>query len=204
MPPVITTIVTFSIFYIILETVKRTTDIRSDFTRKAAHVGSAILVMIFYHFLSQKEFVISTSFFVITFCIFYATKFLKSIHLENQKTIGEILYPVSLVILGIFFYDNAFAMLSSVAVMGFADAASGLYNLKHKKDTFKGSVLFFFITIIILITSYLFFLGTLPILALTKLLIISLTITAAEHFTGFGTDNLSVPLLCAVLLGLLF
>jgi phytol kinase len=197
---ILITMLSFSFLYTVLEWTKRRINVSSNITRKVAHVGSAILVIFFYFFLSKNEFILTTSFFAIVFIVSYATKFLKSIHLENHKTVGEILYPISLIILGFFFYDNRFIMISSVAVMGFADAISGLYNIKYNKDTLRGSLIFFLVTLIVIFVSYLNFYNQLLIFTLIKIIFISIFVSIIEYHSHNGTDNLTVPISTALLL----
>lgn len=197
------TILSFACFYFVLEWAKRKTSISRDITRKTAHIGSAMLVMFFYFFLSKSEFILATSLFTVLFIISYLTNFLKSVHLEKRKTIGEILYPLSLIILASFFYEYAFVMISSIAVMGFADGISGLYNLRHGSNSLKGSFLFFLITAIAILASYVFFYNQLSALSLFKIILISISISIIEYYSYFGTDNLTVPVSTALFLSFL-
>jgi len=197
------TILSFACFYFAIEWTKRKTSISREITRKTAHIGSAILVMFFYFFLSKSEFILATSLFTALFIISYLTNFLKSVHLEKRKTIGEILYPFSLIILASFFYEDAFVMISSIAVMGFADGISGLYNLKHNKNSLKGSIIFFLITATAVLASYAIFYNQLIALALFKIILISMVVSVIEHYSYFGTDNLTVPVSTALLLNFL-
>jgi phytol kinase len=187
-------------FYSALEWTKRKTNISSDITRKTAHIVSAVLVIFFYFFLSRHEFILATSIFTVLFILSYLTNFLKSVHLEKRKTIGEILYPIALVILGLFFYEDKFVMIGSVAVMGFADGISGLYNLKHGKNSLKGSVVFFLVTAATILASYAIFYDQLIALALVKIILVSMAVSIIEHYSYFGTDNLTVPVSTALLL----
>lgn len=199
------TISTFSFFYLILELIKRKTNISINITRKIAHIGSAIFSIFFYFFLSKVEFVLITSIFSIIFFISYKAKFLKSIHINDYRTLGEIFYPVSLVILGILFFNNKFIMITSIAIMGFADAISGLYNVKFNKNTLKGSLIFFLITFTIISTTYLiYFNDPIGTIILLKFLLISIIISSVEHYSNYGLDNLSVPILSAIILNIIF
>jgi len=194
------TLLSFSLLYTVLELMKRKTEISSNLTRKIAHIFSAIFVIFFYFILSRNEFILATAFFSFIFAISYLTKFFKSIHLENQKTIGEILYPISLVILGIFYFDNKFIMLSSIAIMGFSDGLSGLYNIKYKKNTIQGSFLFLIITVFAILSFYSIFYDIPNTLMVIKIIIISIIISFIEYFSYYGTDNFTVPLSSALIL----
>jgi dolichol kinase len=145
----------------------------------------------------------ATSIFTVLFIVSYLTNFLKSVHLEKRKTIGEILYPISLIILGYFFHEDTFVMISSIAVMGFADGISGLYNLKHNRSSLKGSLIFFLITTAVILAGYVIFNKQLLILDLLKIIFISITVSIIEYYSYFGTDNLTVPVFTALLLSFL-
>lgn len=201
---VLITIITFATFYVFLEMYKRMTNVPTHITRKIAHVGSAILSIIFYFFLTKNAFISVTTIFTIVFLISFKIRSLTSVHLTEYKSIGEILYPLSLIILAIFFFHDQFIMITSIAIMGFSDAASGLYNYKYKKNTLLGSMIFFTITVTIIAQMHLIYFNYLSISILCMIILISSLISLTEYHAHHGTDNLFVPLCTAILLSLVF
>lgn len=200
---ILLTILIFSSFYILLELIKRKSTIKREYTRKIAHIVSAILAISLYFFLARTEFIIATTFFTIFFAVSYSKKFLNSIHLKNYKTFGEIFYPLALVALGIFYYDKPFIMISSIAIMGFADGISGIYNLKHKKKSLDGSLIFFLISIVLILINYAVFIDDISLPIIFRIILVSAIISIVEYISHFGTDNFTVPLSSAILLSIM-
>ncbi len=198
------TIVTFSLFYLILELVKRKMKISTHITRKIAHITSALLSIVFYLFLSKTTFILVTTIFTIVFCISYMTHFFTSVHITTHKTIGEIMYPLSLIILAILFFDTQFIMITAIAIMGFSDAITGLYNHKFKKNTLCGSILFFLLTLLIIMTMHLLYFDNMSTTILWQIGAVSLLTSVVEHYSNYGLDNLTVPLCAAGLLSIFF
>jgi len=194
----------FSIFYALLELLKRRSGIKREYTRKIAHIASAILIISLYFFINKMEFIIITSIFTIFFAISYSKKFLDSIHMQNYTTFGEIFYPFSLVLLGTFYFDKPFIIISAIAIMGFADGISGIYNLQYKKRSFSGSLIFFLISNIVLLLTYTILIKSPAPLATFKIVFVSIIISIIEYVSHIGTDNLTVPISSAILLSLMF
>ncbi|MDO9399337.1 MAG: hypothetical protein Q7T79_01450 [bacterium] len=203
MVKIIIIVIIFLLFFFGLEATKRKLKLNPAYTRKIAHFVSAFFTAFFYFFVNKNEFIISCLIFAIFFIISYRHKGLKSIHLTDYKTIGEISYPIALILLASFYFENTFIMISSLAIMGISDSIAGVYNIKYKKKTLLGALLFFILTLfILLISSFVFHILTISIIIYLLLICIILTIT--EYYSRHGIDNLTVPMIAAFLLSFLF
>jgi len=195
----------FSILYFSLEVIKRKLKLNKIITRKIAHFTSAFFIVLLSFKVSQAEFIITTSFFLIFFIFSYYKNIMTSIHIKSPRTYGEIYYPISLIILATFFYNNKLILLNSLLILGLSDTITGLYNFKISKlKSIMGSFLFFISSLLILIFMNYFLGEYLNLLIIFKIILISFTITIIEYYSTFGSDNLTVPISSALLIYLLF
>ncbi len=200
-------IILFLTLYLSLEWLKRYFHLNNVLTRKIAHSTSAILAVILSVFIPQNIFLTTTSLLFIFFILSYRHNWLTSIHLPQPKTYGEILFPITIILLTLFFYNNHFILWSALLTLGISDTLTGLYNFYKKQfSSYQGSLLFFISTFLILLCLIIF----LPIspqinsLLILKIASISFITTITERYSPLGFDNLTAPLLLAVLLQLIF
>jgi phytol kinase len=146
-------------------------------------------------------------------------KWFKSIHSVSRNTIGEYLFPISMIMLAVFF-KRPVLFAAGMLEMGLADGLAAVVGTRYgKKTTFKvfgnkksihGTAAFFAVSVAIiifcidhihpgLVFGSLFGLLTTVVLAC----VFSAVLTAAELTGQHGLDNISVPLLTAVGLSLL-
>ncbi len=124
--------------------------------------------------------------------------------------IGLILYAISYTILAFFFSAKPYVIIAGILPMAFGDAAASIIGQKigrHKlrvslKKSYEGSITMFSVTLVsvtgtLLLFSYLCPFST-SILILASV-IVALVSTILEAVTPKGLDNLSVPLVSAVL-----
>ncbi|MCA9347306.1 hypothetical protein KC930_01840 [Candidatus Saccharibacteria bacterium] len=146
-------------------------------------------------------------------------KLFKSIHSIGRSTIGEYIFPLSMIVLAILFRDEiifAAAMLE----LGVADGLAAVIGTRYgKKTTFKilgykkswhGTATFFIASVVIVFGALYLrnpsiigsnFVTLLVTLGLSCL--ISIGLTASELIGVHGLDNITVPGICAVALYLL-
>jgi len=146
-------------------------------------------------------------------------KFVKSIRSVSRSTVGEYLFPVTMIILAIFF-KNSIIFAASMLQLGLSDGMAAVIGTRYgKKTTFKimgnkkskhGTVTFLALSTAI----YLWALWSLHpgvafssfgASAVSLLLAVSLScvVTVAELTGRKGIDNITVPLLTAISLTLL-
>lgn len=131
---------------------------------------------------------------------------------ENKESLGTVYYAISLFILALVTFgplNNPLLGLSGIAVMGYGDGLAAVIGQSIKspeirigknKKTVAGSFTMFFVTFMIIA-------GFLSYNAVTHVIIksflFSIIMTIIEAVSLKGTDNLTVPLLTALFVGLL-
>tara|TARA_Y100001954_G_C15812273_1_gene605763 strand:+ start:1806 stop:2255 length:450 start_codon:yes stop_codon:yes gene_type:complete len=126
-------------------------------------------------------------------------KKLLSLHNVKRQTLGEIIYPFSVLTMAFLFLpNNQLSFKVGILVLGFSDGLAGWIGEKlnygvvsifrHKKS-FGGSITFFISTCFIF---FIFFGIEENILHLFG---IAVLITLVEFFMVFGFDNLAVPVI---------
>jgi len=127
---------------------------------------------------------------------------------------GLVLYAVSYTLLAFFFSDKPYILAAGIIPLAYGDAAASLvgqkfgkhqYNVLGKKS-FEGSIGMFIVCFLILFTSYLFFgypygLSTLDFAVAA--FAVAVVATVFEAITPKGLDNLTVPLVSALVFMLL-
>lgn len=176
-------------FYFLLELIKRKFKIRTLYTRKIAHVLSGIAVVIFSLYLTKIEYLIITAIFILLFAIVYKNKLLNSINMDN--TIGEVLYPISMFILGAFLYGQIALFISGVLILALADTASAIFGRKYSDspNLFHGAIAFFVATYILLFPVEIFLIR----------IAMSVILSYTEYISDGGWDNLTVPVVYTIL-----
>ncbi len=200
-----TLILLFFGLYLSLELLKRHFHLNIILTRKIAHFVSAILAVILSIFLPQGIFLVITIILLLFFVFSYHYSWLTSIHISKPKTYGEILFPITVILLALFFYNNHFILWSALLTLGISDTLAGLYNFSKKQFiSWQGSLVFFLSTFLILVFLILFLSPPQSInsILLIKIIFISTIVTLAEHHSSLGFDNLTVPIILAILLKL--
>lgn len=185
-------------FYILLELVQRKFKLNTEYTRKVAHVLSAIAAIIASNYLSKPEFITITIIFLFLFILSYYFRILKSIHYNSSpthKNYGEVLYPLSIILIAQFLYEDKILFILGLLILGISDSMAWLGGKIAKKNhkTILGSLLYFITTLIILAT----------VVDIIPSLIISLALTIVERYSTKGSDNITVPIAYILLVSLL-
>ncbi|MFQ6606243.1 MAG: DUF92 domain-containing protein [Fidelibacterota bacterium] len=184
--------------------------------RKLIHLSVGLLVscapLLFHR--SLPVILLSLIFVAVNF-VFLKSTTLAALSLPGRKTLGTVYFPVSILLLAIFWWDRPVTFILATLTMTLADTAATAigerqsnlrsFILWQDKKSFAGSFTMFVVTFIIiglgssrLTTIFLpeSQLPTINILGLT--LLVSLLATLAEATSKEGSDNLSVPLLTAL------
>ena len=128
----------------------------------------------------------------------------------NRWTIGQFLYPLSLVFV-VLLYDDMLIYSFAVLMMALADGFAAVIGKTYGKIIFYvpggqkslvGSLAFFSISFT-LFSIYLVIETDVGLIGILPALIYALTLTAVEAGIAGGFDNIAIPLLTAVLLNTL-
>lgn len=188
----------------------RFTKIGSEGVRKFIHIlvsGWVLILVNCYDSLAWA--VIGPVTFIFLNAAFVYSGFSKYLGMGNRKRDnGLIYYPFSILVLVIMMY-NGFAderiVISSVLMMGFGDGLAALigsrfgrhgYSFIGGKKSLEGTLTMFAVSLTILLVVY-------PEGPWYVSLLVALFATLLENITPLGFDNISVPLLSALALGVL-
>lgn len=187
----------FTIIFFGIDLLQKIINEKSKWSRKATHILSGLVVVFFPEFLSSNE-IFSLSIFFFFFLLLSKWKNILTLHNVKRKTYGELIYPISIILLNYFFLPNdAYAFKIGILVLAFSDGLAGwigekidykpIYVFKHKKSI-GGSIIFLISTFLI----YIAFFGAATEI-LIPILAVSLILTILEFFVILGFDNLIIP-----------
>ncbi len=188
----------------------RFTKIGSEGVRKFIHIlvsGWVLILVNCYDSLAWA--VIGPVTFIFLNAAFVYSGFSKYLGMGNRKRDnGLIYYPFSILVLVIMMYNGLAderIVISSVLMMGFGDGLAALigsrfgrhgYSFIGGKKSLEGTLTMFAVSLTILLAVY-------PEGPWYVSLLVAIFATLLENITPLGFDNISVPLLSALALGVL-
>ncbi|MDX9848036.1 MAG: hypothetical protein RBT74_13720 [Tenuifilaceae bacterium] len=193
-----------SALFITIEVLQRKVFKKILWSRKATHISLGLFVLILPNYLSKWEIVLMALVFTLTLLI-SRVRHILSLHNIKRHSWGEVFYPISVGILALVClpdYINAF--YAGILCLALSDASAAMVGGvmpikqirfgKHTK-TVGGVAGFFVVTVCILSIIYLPLGGD-----FFTLIIIALILSLSELITFYGSDNLVVPIVAAILL----
>ncbi|MFW5831735.1 MAG: phosphatidate cytidylyltransferase [Prolixibacteraceae bacterium] len=209
-------LVAISFLLVTTELIYRRLGLTGEITRKFAHFTATLSTITFPYLFDDHWYVLALSvfFFVVLFLSRHGTN-LKSIHDISRKSIGSYLLPVSIYITFLIsiLIGNKFIFILPMLILAISDPLAGIlginlknYNHKIKLFGFKtnktwlGSGSFLVSSFIISIIALYF--NRMVFDAKTFWLALSIAVlgTLAEMLSGWGTDNLTIPMSVLLLL----
>lgn len=197
-------LITVSIF-ISNELFKKDIQISKEIERKIGHLGFGVIALSApFVFQAKWEFIAVVGYLLIWFYFIRVLPMFRGglydvVHLSSRPTIGDILFPVA--VLGMWFMlgeNEAIFYIVAILVMSLSDSAAslvgklypfGVYKIAKSTKSMSGSFVFFVITIII----FTLFKTVLPFSG-TVLVFIAVLATVAEALSGYGLDNITIPI----------
>ncbi len=191
--------VIYLIGFLIIEKAQRHFSLDKELTRKTVHVIGGILCIYLSTFLSKIDLILICTGVCIAFAISKKYKIFESIHNIERLSFGEFFYTLGIISCALVALpDKAGAFRFGIAVLAFADTGAFFVgrtkNANHTK-TKRGFLAFSLITFII----GLIFAPSINILYLVKLFLISLCLAGTELIFYWGSDNLVIAPLAALL-----
>lgn len=184
---------------IAIELLQRYVFVRVQWSRIASHILSGLVLVFMPFYLGQIDIILIAVGFTI---IMYLSKRLKvlTLHSVERKTYGEILYPVTMIILALVTIpSHPIAFQGACLVLAIPDACASIVGqrfpiktiyLQGNAKSVGGSL-----TYALCITSILFCFPTLSVEHATCKLGFALLATVVEALLIYGVDNLIVPVL---------
>jgi uncharacterized protein (TIGR00297 family) len=183
-----------------------------DTTRKFVHIVTGILIStIPFLFHSPIPILTITIFFTILNFIAIEFGFLKAMHGTARKSFGTVYYPLSLIILLLFFWESyQLILVISMLVLAFGDAFAALfgenlkrlhfYQLAGDRKTIEGSLVMLITTIVIVVVGLLVGANYIPggiqlslMEAIGVAVVVGIIATVCEAISTSGSDNLTIP-----------
>lgn len=179
--------------FTLLEFLKRKYQLSSEFTRRAAHVISGICGLLDYLLVSKELFIFLMALCIPFILISYRKNIFTSVHNVARKTYGEIFLAVGVLLAFLISLPEPDAFLPALLIITFSDSLAGLVSdfFKQTRKMIRGSLVFFAVTLVILISFSIAWSIAIPI---------ALALTLVESYSPLGADNLTVPVAAAALL----
>ena len=186
----------FLSFFGLLEVAKRKFGMSPEITRRLAHIGSGLLCWLDYTLLSPGIFAFLILNGVIFIAVSYKFNLFTSVHNVRRKTHGEIYLAVGQLATWAVSLPNPSVFVPSLLVITFADAFAGLTSdlFKQQRKMWRGSAVFFVTAAAVLLLCG---------IGVWQTLLVAAATTVVERISRRGSDNLTVPVVCAGLLLLL-
>lgn len=188
----------YLILFVIIESLQRFVLKKTQWSRKATHIGMGLILFLMPLYLSKNEIITMSLFFVGILAISKFKKIL-SLHKVERKTIGEVLYPVSITLMAIISLPNNIeAFQAGALALAFADGFAAVvgsnfpikqFKVFKNKKSFAGSLTFAIVATLIVIL-FPSMQGVNPLLKTGFVVLL----TASEFLLIFGLDNLFIPL----------
>ncbi|MBN2893314.1 MAG: hypothetical protein JXL97_15690 [Bacteroidales bacterium] len=192
----------YLLMFVIIESLQKLVFKKTQWSRKAAHIGMGIIVFLMPLYLSKIEIIIIAIGFTVVLTISKYKQIL-SLHKVERKTIGEVLYPASIgIIAAISLPQNVEAFQAGALSLAFADGFAAVvgtsfpikqFKVFKNKKSIGGSLTFAIIASLIIIS----FPSMQDVNPLLKIMFVIL-LTLSEFFLIFGLDNLFIPLFAAL------
>lgn len=165
--------------------------------RKMVHVVSSLIVIVCALVFSHTIFIAIGLVFGLGLILARRWMPLDSLSDRAESSLGEIMFPLGVAVTAAVAQDVE-VFVFSVAVLGISDTVAYVVGstVSSRKlifeKTFAGSVAFALSSTVLLVW----------ILPIVPALAISVTLAVTELFSPRGSDNLSLPILCALLLNI--
>jgi dolichol kinase len=174
--------------------------------RKLVHVGSGLIVAALPFFLSFGAIAALAASFVLAMAVSRRLKILTSLHDSGRRTYGELFYPLGVGVLAVTDPSRQ-QFVYAALVLALADGLAALVGARSHRGrlpwgkSVSGSTTFFLIATATGIT-ILALGGVAPGTAIARALVAAAALTLAELVLCLGLDNLVLPPLAAVVIGI--
>ncbi|MDZ7265806.1 MAG: DUF92 domain-containing protein [candidate division KSB1 bacterium] len=190
--------------------------VSAERTRKLVHVLSGVAVLLSpFLFATPVLLLVLAALFVLLNALALRTGRFAGIHATGRKTYGTVFYPLSFFLLTLLFWQREMtALWVGMSLLGIADFCAALAGgaavqpivlpLRSDRKTLQGSLTMWLSSLLLVWAGFEWIAPLLgptpePMRSLLAAVGISLLATAAEALSWRGSDNLTVPVLGAVM-----
>lgn len=182
--------------FVFLEYSVRRVNANREITRRIAHVLSSLFGLAMGIVLDETTFIVMCLFFLAVITVSFSTRYFSFIHNVRRKTYGELLLPLGILLTYLVAQDTTQIFSVSVLILAIADPIAGIVgDLSYRVYALRTSV-FYILALSVLLIMF-------PPSQYGVALLVALIITIVERLSPYGTDNLTIPFSCSVLLKLL-
>lgn len=194
---------------IVVEVLSRWTGMGSEASRKLAHLIAGLIVVCLPLFMPVAAVAVLAAAFIPLMLLSRRFSLLPSIHNAERRTLGEVYYPLGVLLAAILF-SRPLLFAFGVAAMAISDAVAGIvgvrygrhpYSMLGARKTVEGSAGFLIATVPLAIAALIA--GGAGIgEAVALALVLAIVLTLIESAFGWGLDNTVLPAVGAFLLSL--
>ena len=181
-------------------------------SRKILHImtGNIAFLLLIFETREVMAFLAAGPFILLTFLMspHSPIKSIKGKTSEAGHGMGLVYYSISWTILAYVFFDHKEIIAVAILAMSYGDGFASLlgsrfgkrkYRVWKDEKSYFGSAVMFVFTFFMAVIALLYYNINIIYSILISLIIISLIVTVVESITPKGLDNLSVPLIVAIL-----
>lgn len=178
--------------------------LKSEITRKVAHVASGLVAIPLPFFLTLQQLSLLAGGFFILLLVSRRVGWLPSIHQVSRTTLGAIFFPIAVLVVALLTWPHHFdAYVFAMLTMALADTAAAIFGRGKRVisrdrlwEGLRGTFVFFVTTslIIIFIVAKGYAHPPMAVLVVTPFLL-----GVIERYSPYGSDNLTVPISAALL-----
>lgn len=203
--------VVFVIFCIVVtaELLWRQKVIRTEQSRKLVHIGVGVFASTWGFFLTQNQIILLAGLLFVVVLFSRIFNIFGSIHKVSRRTLGELFFPLGIALTALL-AGSSWVFMAAMLHVGVADGLAALmgvnyvdkhgYKVFGQQKTVVGSVVFAIASLAIVVMTML----ASPELTanVVVLLAVPLLSTFAENVALFGSDDVVVPVVVALVMNL--
>ncbi|MBS4539601.1 DUF92 domain-containing protein [Clostridium sp. D2Q-11] len=204
-------IISFIFVFMILilgEILNRFTNADEEFNRKFVHIGVSNWWIVAMFLIDNMYYaMIPPIIFIILNYLSYKKGVFSSMEREDKDSLGTVYYPISLLILVLLFWErNIYIGAIGILIMGYGDGLAALigvnyglnqFHIGKNKKSIIGTLTMFAVSMMVSLIVLSFSISfSINILMIS--IIIAFIATVLELVTPYGLDNITVPLISAL------
>jgi dolichol kinase len=196
---------TFGLFFVLVELIKRRADYPPEQTRRVVHIGSSLITASMAYWSERWVITILALAFILILSITRVFRWFTSLQGVKRTTIGEFTFAFSTILAAwMLLPQNPFAFAFGYLVLAISDTSAQLVGERWPLRTMQffgqrkslGGGAAFFVSSSVLTIGALLLVGTgLTVQLLALMLVLLLGLTFLEILLTFGLDNAVLPVL---------